>query len=287
MRMKHLLLATVAVLATVMPARADMFFQYRILDNPPTSGSAAIPADLQNFNALGDPGGNFDPSQYTSAQTSPLIVGVGQTKYLLVTFRKTNTAPIGTEEAFWAANNTTYRLKSFGMNMTFDPSFINNPYIPLGTPPNLNENLSNIATQTPYGVIYPNQPYPANYRQVAAATGAGGLAPNGSGTIGGTAGAPFFAFKIVGVAPTPDQINGTPITFSQYTTGPGGTSTPLWEISNDVAGQSHYLDSEVFGGAHPTFSFNVVVPTPEPSSMCLAGIAFAGLGWRKLRRKKA
>lgn len=48
------------------------------------------------------------------------------------------------------------------------------------------------------------------------------------------------------------------------------------------------LDSIIFGynGTTDTRNFPLFIAVaPEPSSMCLAGLAIAGFGWRKLRRK--
>jgi hypothetical protein len=47
------------------------------------------------------------------------------------------------------------------------------------------------------------------------------------------------------------------------------------------------LDSVIFGGSHPFFDLNInVIAVPEPTSMALVGMALAGIGYRKLRRKK-
>jgi len=52
-----------------------------------------------------------------------------------------------------------------------------------------------------------------------------------------------------------------------------------------IASDRIALDSVIFSAAHPTYTLNVtVIPVPEPTSMVLAGIAFAGFGY-KVRRK--
>jgi len=280
MRMKHLVLATVAALATVLPARADLSLVFKTANVTPAANSP-LRNDYQNFPSTGT--GNRVSDIPTVGGVPTLTMAAGSTKIVVVYMALDSATNVGANEAFWAANTGTFSLKSFGMNVGFNPSLVDNPNFVPNPPVTLDENLPNLAGQGVFSLSYPNQPYPANYRQILGITTGGAnysaydLNDSGPGAL--------FAMRVVaGSTPTA----GTTITFSRYTAGAGGAPVDNFELSNNVAGQSRYLDNEVFGGPHPTFGLNVVVTgVPEPSSMVLAGVAFAGFGWRKLRRKKA
>jgi len=185
---------------------------------------------------------------------------------------------MGPVQTFWNSDPGNIGLAGWGMNMSFDSSIADNPYIPLGTPATLNENNSNIriqGAQNGYSNAYPNQPYGPGYRQHVALT-TGGLTQDGAGNLS-TGTIPITVFKVVGVA-----AGTTNFVFGRLTAGPGGASQNVWQVTD--GSQNQFLDPEVFGGLHTTYSFPVTV-VPEPSSMALCGLALVGFGWRKLRRK--
>src|SRR5262249_35807364 len=61
-------------------------------------------------------------------------------------------------------------------------------------------------------------------------------------------------------------------------------STLITAASNGLNDNTN-LDPIIVAAAHNNFPLYIQVAVPEPSSMCLAGLAVVGFGWRKLRRK--
>jgi hypothetical protein len=269
MRVRNHLLVAVAALAMAMPARADLLLTFRTVNQNPATPTTNIRNDYLPFPTP------LAPANRATNAILPtgLVMNVGDIRYVVVDFTA-NSTNMGPNQAQWTGN---YGMTQYGMNMTFNGSTADNPYTPYGTPPTQTENLPNLSQQAPFGPAYPNQPYGPNYRQVLGLTTAP-LAGNGDGTLDEAC---FFAFKITAVAP-----GTTNYVFSQYTAGPGGAPTPVIVLSKNVAGTDLNLDQELFSPAHPTFTLPVTV-VPEPTSMCLAGMAFAGLGYRlrKLRKK--
>jgi hypothetical protein len=274
MRVRNLLLVAVAALAVAMPARADLLLSFRTPNSPPTFPNS-IPAAYSEANTTAIPLPN----------TVGLVMLPGETRYVNVALLSNATNP-GPGQTFWNNQATMPQLATFGINMTFNGATADNPYIPLGTPPTLAENNANLRIQAGYGNALPGDPYPANFRQfVGLATG--GLGLDGSFGLLDAASNPVNlvvvgTFRIVAGAP-----GSTDFVLSRLTTGgPGGPAQNNWQVTDNVT--SMFLDTEVFSAAHPNFSLHVTV-VPEPTSMCLAGVAFAGLGWRfrKLRNKTA
>jgi hypothetical protein len=88
---------------------------------------------------------------------------------------------------------------------------------------------------------------------------------------------PLFNMRFTAVAPgstTLNLVDPNPTAADILVTGPNGAVMPGGDM----------LDAGMFSSYVP---LNIqVVPVPEPTSMALVGMAIAGLGYRKLRRKK-
>jgi len=259
------MLAAMAAWAIVAPARADVFLSFGTISGGGPNGPPAAPT-------------NSIPAIYSQADVTPatgLTINVGDVRYVAVSLT-TNANTPGAVQNFWASSPGDIQLATFGMNMTFDPTIADNPFIPS---PSLTENRSNLRIQSAgqgYSDSYPNQPYVPGYRQAVGLSTAG-LGENTNFTLIGGPTIPLGVFKVVGVAS-----GTTNFTFGRLTAGPGGAVQNVWQITDGV--QNQFLDPEVFSALHQTFSFPVTV-LPEPSSMALCGLALVGFGWRKLRRK--
>jgi len=258
-----------AAWAIVAPVRADVFLTFATLNSPPTSQTNAISSAL---------------TQASVTPSTGLTMNVGDVRYVAVCLNANAVAP-GAVQTFWNGTNTQgdpNQLVGFGMNMTFDHNFADNPFIVSPTLVENNPNLRIQAAGAGFANAYPNQPYPNDYRQhVALSTG--GLTTDGNFNLAGGPGSfvPISAWKIVATAP-----GTTSFVFSRLTSGPGGALQNTWQIPDDstMPPTNRFLDPEVFSALHQNFSFPVTV-LPEPSSMALCGLAVVGFGWRKLRRK--
>ena len=271
MRLKNFVLAAMAVLAITLPARADILLGFRTLNAPPALPTTPISSGLTMLNT-------------TAIAPGGLTMLPGEVRYVAVTVRVTPTAAGPVQNCWDSVSGTTgdlNQLAVFGMSLTFNPAVADNPYIPLpGSGATLNENNSNMRIQTAgqaYSNALPGDPFSAGWRNIVG-TSLGGLQTDGANNV---AEIPIAAFKIVATA-----AGSTNFTLSRMTLGGppgsgGATQQQVWTITDGATTQS--MDAEVFAGG----SFNLpVTVVPEPSSMALAGLAFAGMGYRKLRRKK-
>jgi len=271
MRLKNFVLAAMAALAITLPARADILLGFRTLNSPPANPSIAISSGLSMAN---------------TTATTGLTMNPGEIRYVAVTVRVTPTSA-GPVQNFWnSVSGTTgdlNQLAVFGMSLTFNPAVADNPYIPLPmSGATLNENNSNMRIQTAgqaYSNALPGDPFSPGWRNIVG-TSLGGLQTDGANNV---AEIPIAAFKIVAVAPGVTNYTLSRMTLGGPPGSGGAVQQNVWTITDGATTQS--MDAEVFSGGAGTFTLPVTV-VPEPSSMALAGLAFAGMGYRKLRRKK-
>jgi hypothetical protein len=261
MKVRNLLLAAVAVLATSLPARAEIILGFRTMlpsEAPPAQGLGINGLDIPdnsdpfggNINSLGNP-------------TTGLTLNPGDSAYVQVTVRATATN-VGPGQMAWGnlpngTNNT--QLVIWGVRLTIsDPSVATNPFI---FSPTLTENGENFSCQAPFLNAYPGQPFLGNFRDFAGLAGQSGISANNVTHVVNER--VVFTFRILAVAPGTSNFSVSQI-----------PQQSLWTLAG---GQT--LDAEIFNQPYVL----PVTVVPEPSSIALAGLAVAGFGYRKLRRK--
>jgi hypothetical protein len=261
MKVRNLLLAAVAVLATSLPARAEIILGFRTMlasEAPPAQGLGINGLDIPdnsdfaggtNINTLGNP-------------TTGLTLNPGESAYVQVTVRATSTN-VGPGQGTWGSllsGSTNTQLVVWGVRVNLsNPAVATNPFV---NSPTLTENAENFAAQSPFGNAYPGQPFTGNFRDfVGLSVGSGIAANNATRVVNERV---LFTFRVVGNTPGTANVSLS------------GLSSPTWTL---IAGQT--LDSEVFNQSYVL----PVTVVPEPSSIALAGLAVAGFGYRKLRRK--
>jgi len=259
MRFKLFLLAAVAALATAMPARATIVLEWHLSTNQAatTYATAANPDATSN--------GDYD----TNGVVGPAVAG--------------NTLNLAAGQSV-ILQAVLHQIDNVGPNVfTYQPGG-GGGLIAYGV--RINNSASSLATHF--------QPSNSN----ANTRGVGLYGFNGGGTTivtgGQGAAGSTSAFTIVRDLTTGDWYNSDnfyPLfnfKFTAASSGPGGTGT-LQFVDPQVGGAdigsvaTPDMDAGIFGSA-PTLTFNVA-GVPEPSSMVLAGLGLAGLGYR-LRRKK-
>lgn len=273
MRFKLFLLAAVAALATAMPARADLVFEWRLASVQPPSAIANPPQEGNT-----DPTTQGDYSTQVVAGTpiagNVLNLAAGQTVFLQAVLRQIDNTGPDTFTYVPGAGGDTGGLNGGGL-FAYGVR-VNNSAPTLATHVQPSANNNNTRGVNVYGFSG------AGPTVVNATTG--GSNP----TVGSSS--PFTIFR--DVADTDwYQVNGIyPLfnfRFQAPASSPGGTGTLTFVDPSGGADIGSPLnpnmDALIFPGA-PVLTFNVAA-IPEPSSMVLAGLGLAGLGYR-LRRKK-
>jgi len=292
MRVRNLALACVAVMACVMPARADVILNYHLSTfNPPTNGDTLatgtqIPTpDSPLGTALTGPG-----VATPNSAANPLVFNAGETKYIQIAIQANATPPTsvnGQNQLNWTTANNGNTMTAFGFDFRYPLSLVINPFTP-PVAPLLNQNNTNARSQSgpqptdggsggPSGYFF-STGHPITYTMY----NMGGTAMTGLDTaIGlGTGVSGFLSDTLIAT-----------LKIRAGSVGGDGTITMLDLNSSPTAAgfgliDGTNLDDIIFAPAHAGFPLFIrVVAIPEPSSMCLAGLAVVGFGWRKLRRK--
>ncbi len=262
---RTLAVVCMVALAVVAPARADIILGYAISSFVP-----AIPGTIYPF---ATPIPLFSPTGAIISGNSalnPLIFVAGETKFIQVTIEGNANAPFLSAQSSWDAGTLTGMIAS-GLILNYPPALVSQPFRDeWGAAANVNR--PNAGSQAPLGVGHPLTfvgPPGYNMGQTAitgADTGDGVFAD--AGILPPT---PLFTFKVVaGLTPGVGVIRLFDL-------------NPLVQNTGTFAGD---FDPIIFAPAHNNYQLFInVIPVPEPSSMALAGLAFAGIGWRKLRRK--
>lgn len=236
------------VVFAAFPAKADIILSYHLSAFNGPAG-APIPSNM----ALGP-------------EINSLTIAVGEVKYIQVAIE--GTAPALGAQANWTGANSMF---AFGIQMNYPASLISQPFIiPLS--PFFDQNYHNARSQQPFDTFHPSMFLGYNNgATVNLGTSLPGLATTG----GILAPRVLSTFKFVGTAIGDGQLT---ITDPQ----------PLATAVNFILQDSTDLDPIVFDIAHANYPLPfTVIPTPEASSLALAGLAAATFGWRRLRRGNA
>jgi PEP-CTERM motif len=296
MRVRNLTLAMVAVMAWGVPARADILLNWHLSTqaaNPSdTAGTPITSLDVPLGPALTGP-----QAAIPNSVSNPLIMTPGQV-ILLQLAVNCNATPAGAGQNNWkpldtngvnGGPNPNNTLIGWGFDVQYPLALCVQPF---NTAANNTRNATaNNYTDQPDGPgnadgstfgITLTPPFNAGVSRL------GGLdLGNGLGVQSGGGATPgilsdwvICTFKIRASA-TPTGPQPLPITLADTSLIPTASAFGLGDGTN--------LDSIVFSAAHGGQNsfplFIQVNAVPEPSSMCLAGLAIAGFGWRKLRRK--
>lgn len=284
MRVRNLALACVAAVAMVLPARADVILTYHLSSFVPSNTSDTFPPGTQI------PSGDVLGPQLLTTPGTPLVFMPGETKFIQVAIQANANPPTvvnGQNQDNWTIADDGNTLTTFGFGFNYPLSLVINPFT---TPvaPLLNQNNPNARSQsgpqppgggaTGYAFATSHPITYTNYNM--GGTAIGGLDTNvGLGRApGATALLPSTILAVLKVRAGMNPGTGT-ITMTDLNTAPTAAGFGLLDGTN--------LDDIIFAPAHNNFPLHIEVAViPEPSSMCLAGLAIGGLAWRKLRRKK-
>ncbi len=258
MNVKKVTLGCIVAFASVVPLRADVILTYRLSSFVPN-----VPGDVQPADPIPD----SDP--LGAPITGPLVIPLGSERYIQVCIIGTAPPPMQTQnpQLLWNGSN---RMITFAFAFNYPSGVLAQPYVPLQIP-FLDDNLSNANAQLPFAVGHPNT-FPSYNMGQTAITGVT-LLSGIQGTSGVVSERVIATLKVRGATTGTGMITLTDLNLSPTEAGFG------------LAGGQN-LDNFIFAPAHNNFPLAVqVIPAPEPSSMALAGVALAGIGWRKWRQR--
>lgn len=262
MRFKLFLLAAVAALATAMPARATIVLEWHLSTNQAATTYATAP------NTDDGPGGSNEAGDYPTVGvvgplvTGPLILNPGQTVILQAVLHQIDsTGPNVITYNGPGTQGTTAGGGLIGWGVRFNNS---QPTFATHVQPSAN-NLNTRGVNI-YGF-----------------NGAGATIVTQGSLASGSA--PFTTVRDITTQDWYNEGDFYPLfnfRFQGLSQGSGTLTFVDPSGGADIGTQQQpNMDAAIFGSA-PVLNFQVV---PEPSSMVLAGLGLAGLGYR-LRRKK-
>ncbi len=275
MGVKNLVLACMAMLAIVMPARADVILGYRI-GLPPSGNDFTNPLWIDN---------EVDPI-YQSNQpvflgppiVGPLTMTEGQTLFLQVTIATNANALSNPTPSFaQSAWTNTNRLITVAFGLNYPLGVVNNPFTPPIPPTDPDQNNVNARVMVPFSTGNPNTftGYNMGSTAISGATTGTGIGAT-AGNLSGPGERVLAIFRLNAVA-----VGSGTISLFDLNLAPTAGGFGLQSSSNN-------LDEYVFHPSHNGFPLAVqVIPVPEPCSMFLAGLPAARIGWRKWRRQRS
>lgn len=293
MRVRNLLLAVAAMGAIVLPARADILLNWHVSSFVPTNPSDApsnapgivIPSNVALGAALTGPNAGVPNSA-----GNPFQMVVGQVYFLQLAINGNATPPTnvgGQNQPNWgvynhgANGNPTKSMIAWGFDLNYPLAVCTNPVTDTTGATNNNFRVKNFDFQpdgapgdgegSSFGVAYPSGfTYNTGTTRVGALDTGTGLFSQSSGGL-----LPDWllcTFKIRATAAGTGQITLT-------------DPNPAPTVGSFGLGDNTNFDTILYNAGRNFPLFVNVTAVPEPSSMCLAGLAVVGFGWRKLRRK--
>jgi hypothetical protein len=288
-------IAIIALLASSFPAHADVILTYHLSTFVPAVPGDVPPATQIPVNdplgpALTGPG-IVNPN----SPTNPLVFAPGQTRFIQIAIQANAASPtaIGVDnQANWTpswggAGNT---MTTFAFGMQYPLALVWQPYLP-PMPPSLTNNFRNARAQSgpqPDGSV-PGYAFASGFPSWYTDYNMGGTAITGLDLNAGL-GTSNAMSNGVGLL---SDTNLAVFKFRAWTS-PGSGVITLFDLNTapSAAGfgllDGTNLDSFIFSAAHggqTAFPLYIQVVVPEPSSLCLAALAVAGIGWRRWRRR--
>lgn len=264
MHVKVFALAFIAALTTVGPVRADIILGYAVSSFVPAVPGTMFPpaSQIPANGALGQPIVGNSP-------LNPLTFSPGETKFIQVTIEANANAPFTPAQHAWDNANLN-GFVSFGFLLSYPPAIVSQPVV-IPTSSNMSINRPNANAQLPFVVGHPNtfQGYNMGGTAITGLSQGDGI-DSTAGILPTTviATMKFVATTNVGIGVA-------------YMDEVFGITIPGFFLADGTN-----LEPTIFSPAHNGFPLYIQV-IPEPSSIALAGLAIAGMCWRKLPRKTA
>lgn len=324
MRIRNIAIASIAVMAMAMPARADLILVF--LDKGVPSASNPINDFVPYGNQTYDNGSGPIPAL---SPISNVDMVAGTTRLIQVALVDTlvgNTAPplapggnpassipattVGAttySNPRWLnnINGTGTVQQTFGMTLwetRITGTVIGPVNAPTGgafiAPPNAVPGVDPDYGNNRVSLVHPSAAFVNAGSIPPTFTDFGGLIATGNGVMPNVnyndlllqpqLGGRFALFNFEITVPNTDPGGARTITISDRSAFNDFEVRATGNGGFGVAGDRIALDSTIFSAAHPNFVLTVnVTPVPEPSSIALVGMAVAGLGYKLRRKMKA
>lgn len=294
MSLRNLAITFVALAACVSQARADIVLNWHLSNfvpaNPADVGGTTIPDGVAMGSALTGP-----LAANPNSAANPLVFNPGEVKFLQLAINANTNLPTivgGQFQVDWgvyhhgANMNPTKSLVAWGMDINYPPSLVSQPVTDTSGLTRNNLRAKNFDFQpdgmpgdgegSTLNALYPTGfVYNTGTTRVSAYDVGLGIYAQTQGIIPDWL---FVTFKIR----AGNNLGTGQITLTDSIPRPTAGEFGLGDNTN--------FDTIIFND--PVLGLNMrnfplfIQVVPEPSSMCFAGLATAGIGWRRLRRSR-